>query len=119
MSPRTSTLIAFAAVAILAAGPATAAQSYTKSDTYKNAAIMSGGSLDLTNLVGHVSVVAATDGVLAVDSHIVAAAGSDQEAQTLAGKVNIETKVSGDQVEMIAHYPLDDYSTYYYHDRDS
>ena len=119
MSPRTSTLIAFAALAALASGPVAAAQSYTKSDTYKNTAIKAGGGLDLTNLVGHVSVVAATDGVLAVDSHIVAAAGSDQDAQTLAGKVNIETKVSGNQVEMVAHYPLDDYSTYYYHDRDS
>ena len=118
MSPRTSTLIAFAALAALAAGPAAAAQSYTKSDTYKNTSIKAGGSLDLTNLVGHVSVVAATDGVLAVDSHIVAAAGSDQDAQALAGKINIETKVSGNQVEMTAHYPLDDYTTYYYHDRD-
>jgi len=119
MSLRTSTLTALAALAALTAGPVAAAQSYTKSDTYKNAAIKAGGGLDLTNLVGHVSVVAASDGVLAVDSHVVAAAGSDQDAQALAAKINIETKVNGNQVEMVAHYPLDDYTTYYYHDRDS
>jgi DUF4097 and DUF4098 domain-containing protein YvlB len=114
MSLRPSTLICLALVAGLAAGPVAAAQSYTKSDTYKNPAIKAGGSLELTNLLGHVSVVAASDGVLAVDSHVVAAAGSDQDAQALAGKINIETKVSGNQVTLFVHYPLDDYKTYYY-----
>ncbi|HSN16777.1 MAG TPA: DUF4097 family beta strand repeat-containing protein [Gammaproteobacteria bacterium] len=114
MSLRTSTLICVALMAGLAAGPVAAAQSFTKSATYRNPAIKAGGSLDLTNLVGHVTVVAAGDGVLAVDSHVVAAAGSDQGAQALAGKINIETKVSGNQVTMFVHYPLDDYTTYYY-----
>lgn len=114
MSLRTSTLICLALVAGLAAGPVAAAQSYTKSDTYKNAAIKAGGSLELTNLVGHVTVVGASDGVLAVDSHVVAAAGSDQDAQALAAKINIETKVDGNRVTMFVHYPLDDYKTYYY-----
>ena len=114
MSLRTSTLICLALLAGLAAGPVAAAQSYTKSDTYKNPAIKAGGSLELTNLLGHVTVVAASDGVLAVDSHVVAAAGSDQDAQALAGKINIETKVSGNQVTVFVHYPLNDYKTYYY-----
>lgn len=114
MTLRTSTLICLALVAGLAAGPVAAAQSYIKSDTYKNPAIKAGGSLDLTNLVGHVTVVAASDSVLAVDSHVVAAAGSDQDAQALAAKVNIEAKVDGNQVTLFAHYPLDDYKTYYY-----
>jgi DUF4097 and DUF4098 domain-containing protein YvlB len=116
MSIRIATLFSLAAVAALAASPALAAP-YQKDDTYKNPAIKAGGSLDLTNLVGHVSVVAASDGVLAVDSHIVAAAGNDADAQTLAGKLKIETKVDGNAVEMMAKYPLDDYSTYYYHDK--
>lgn len=114
MSIRTATLFSLAAVAALAASPAFAAPDYQKNDTYKNPAIKAGGSLDLTNLVGHVSVVAASDGVLAVDSKIVAAASSDSEAQALAGKVQIETKVDGNAVEMMAKYPLDDYTTYYY-----
>ena len=114
MSLRTSSLVCLTLLASLAAGPVAAAQSYTKSDTYKNPAIKAGSSLELTNLLGHVTVVAAGDGVLAVDSHVVAAAGSDQDAQALAAKVNVETKVSGNQVTMFVHYPLDDYKTYYY-----
>ena len=114
MSLRTSTLLWLALGASLAAGPVAAAQSYTKSDTYRNASIKTGGSLDLTNLVGHVSVVAATDGVLAVDSKVVAAAGSDQDAQALAAKIKIETKVDGNHVTLFTHYPLDEYTTYYY-----
>ena len=114
MSLRTSTLICLALVAGLSAGPVAAAQSYTKSDTYKNPAIKAGGSLELTNLLGHVSVVAAGDGALAVDSHVVAAADSDQDAEALAAKVKIETKVDGNHVTIFVHYPLDDYKTYYY-----
>ena len=117
MSIRTATLFSLAALAALAAGPALAAPDYQKNDTYKNPAIKAGGTLDLTNLVGHVSVVAASDGVLAVDSKIVAAAGSDADAQALANKLKIETKVDGNNVNMMAKYPLDDYTTYYYHER--
>ena len=115
MSIRSATFYCLAAVAALAAAPAIAAPDYQKNDTYKNPAIKAGGSLDLTNLVGHVSVVAASDGVLAVDSKIVAAAGSDADAQALAAKLKIETKVDGNAVEMMARYPLDDYTEYYYH----
>src|SRR3954468_2337550 len=117
MSIRTATLFSLAAAAALAAGPALAAPAYQKNDTSKNPAIKAGGSLDLTNLVGHVSVVAASDGVLAVDSKIVAAAGNDADAQALAGKLKIETKVDGNSVEIMAKYPLDDYTEYYYHER--
>jgi len=105
---------ALAALALGLAVPALAAQSYTKSDTYRNPAIKAGGSVDLTNLVGHVSVVPADDGVLAIDSHIVAAADSDQAAQALAGKIKIDITASGNSVTAIAHYPLDDYDHYYY-----
>lgn len=115
MTIRTATLFSLAAVAALAAGPALAAPDFQKNDTYKNPAIKAGGSLELTNLVGHISVVAASDGVLAVDSKIVAAAGSDADAQALAAKLQIETKVDGNDVQMMAKYPLDDYTEYYYH----
>ena len=114
MSIRTSTLFCVAVLSALVATPTLAAPSFEKTDTYKNPSIKAGGSLDLTNLVGHVSVVAATDGVLAVDSKIVAAAGNDADAQALGAKLKIETTVSGNNVTMTAHYPLDDYDTYYY-----
>lgn len=115
MSKHPPLLACLAALAALAAGPALAAPHVEKNDTYKNPAIKAGGNLDLTNLVGHVSVVAATDGVLAVDSKVVAAAGSDADAQALAGKIHIETQVSGNNVQMFAHYPLDESTDYYYH----
>jgi len=94
--------------------PALAAQSYTKADTYKNPAIKAGGTVSLLNLVGHVSVVPATDGVLAIDSKIVAAADSDADSQALAGKIKLEIKPEGNDVSVVAHYPLDDYTNYYY-----
>lgn len=111
---RTPLLLGAAALAALATGPALAAQNFQKTDTYSNPAIKAGGSLELTNLAGHVSVVAAANGVLSVDSKIVAAADSDQAAQQLAGKLHIETTVEGDTVHMVAHYPLDDYDEYFY-----
>ncbi|HEY4127701.1 MAG TPA: DUF4097 family beta strand repeat-containing protein [Gammaproteobacteria bacterium] len=117
MSTRTISLFCLAALAGLAAGPAFATQSAEKADTYKNPAIKAGGSLDLTNMLGHVDVVAATDGVLAVDSKIEAAAGSDADAQALLGKVKIETNVSGNKVTIDTKYPLDQYDEYFYNDK--
>ncbi|HEY3860040.1 MAG TPA: DUF4097 family beta strand repeat-containing protein [Gammaproteobacteria bacterium] len=117
MSIRSTSLLCLAALAGLAAGPAFAAQSIEKADTYKNPAIKAGGSLALTNMVGHVDVVAASDGVLTVDSKIEAAAGSDADAQALAGKIKIETNVSGNTVTMTAKYPLDEYDEYFYNDK--
>ena len=110
--------LALAALALLAAGPALATQSYTKSDTYKYPAIKSGGSLDLTNLVGHVDVVPADDGVLEVDSKIVAAADTDADAQALAGKIRVEAETHGNSVVLMTHYPLDEYDHYFYHGED-
>jgi DUF4097 and DUF4098 domain-containing protein YvlB len=117
MSIRPSTLFCLAALAGLAAGPAFAAPSAEKADTYKNPAIKAGGSLSLTNLVGHVDVVPATDGVLTVDSKVEAAAGSDADAQALTAKVKIETQVSGNAVTMKVDYPLDEYDEYFYNDK--
>jgi DUF4097 and DUF4098 domain-containing protein YvlB len=117
MSIRNTSLFCLAALASLVAGPAFATQSAEKADTYKNPAIKAGGSLDLTNLVGHVDVVAASDGVLTVDSKIEAAAGSDADAQALAAKIKIETDVSGNAVTMKAKYPLDEYDEYFYNDK--
>jgi len=105
---------ALAAAALLLAGPALAAPSFTKADTYKNPAIKAGGTVSLLNLAGHVSVVPADDGVLSIDSKIVAGGESDQEAQALAGKVKLEITASGGSVTAVAHYPLDEYSNYYY-----
>jgi len=117
MSIRPTALLCLAALASLAAGPALAAPSAEKADTYKNAAIKTGGSLSLTNLLGHVDLVPASDGVLTVDSKIEAAAGSDADAQALTAKVKIETRVSGNAVTMKADYPLDEYDEYFYNDK--
>ncbi|HEX4299495.1 MAG TPA: DUF4097 family beta strand repeat-containing protein [Gammaproteobacteria bacterium] len=117
MSIRPSTLLCLAALAGLAAGPAFASPSAEKTDTYKNPAIKAGGSLALTNLLGHVDLVAASDGVLSVDSKIEAAAGSDADAQALAAKIKIETDVSGNNVTLRAKYPLDEYDEYFYNDK--
>src|SRR5579863_641155 len=116
MTSRTFRLISLAgaALALLAAGSAFAAPNFTKADTYKYPAIKAGGSLDLTNLVGHVTVVAAADGVLAVDSSIVAAAASDAEAQALAGKLHLDVETHGNSVSILAQYPLDYYTEYFY-----
>ena len=109
-------LLAGALLALGVAGQAWAAQPYEKSDHYQNPAIKAGGSLNLTNLVGRVSVEPATDGVLAIDSKVtaVAASGSDTDAQALAAKLRIEISVSGNNVTAVAHYPLDEYTNYYY-----
>lgn len=117
MTSRTFRLLALAAaaLALLAAGPAFAAPSFTKADSYKYPAIKAGGNLDLTNLVGHVSVVAASDGVLTVDSSIVAAAGSDADAQALAGKLHLDIQSHGNSVSIVAQYPLNEYTEYFYH----
>jgi len=117
MSPRIPALICLAALTALAAGPVAAAQSFEKNDSYKNPAIKAGGSLTLTNMLGHVSVVAATDGVLTVDSKVVTAAGSDADAQALAAKIKFETTSTdgGKGVEMMTKYPLDESTDYYYH----
>ena len=117
MSMRASTLLCLAVLSGLAAGPAFATQSAEKADTYKNPAIKAGGSLVLTNLAGHVDLVAASDGVLAVDSKVEAVAGSDADAQALAAKIKIETDVSGNNVTLTAKYPLDDYDEYFYNDK--
>ena len=117
MSIRATTLLSLAVLAGLATGPAFATQSTEKADTYKNPAIKAGGSLSLTNLVGHVDVVAASDGVLTVDSKIEAAAGNDADAQSLAGKIKIETSVNGNAVTMKVDYPLDDFDEYFYNDK--
>ena len=116
MTPRTRPLhAALAALAFLIAGPALAAgQPYTKADTYKNPAIKSGGEVSLRNLAGKVSLVPADDGVLSIDSSIVATGSSDQDSQTLAGKIKIEITASGNSVEAVAHYPLDEYTRYFY-----
>lgn len=107
--------MALAALGLALAGPAMAAVTpYTKADTYKNPAIKAGGAVDLTNLVGHISVVPADDGVLAIDSKIVAAADSDANAQALAGKIKLDISASGNTVTAIAHYPLDEYTDYFY-----
>lgn len=106
-----------AAAAILAlsvAAPALATTSFTKSDSYKNPAVKAGSTVDLTNLVGHVTVLPASDGGFSLDSAIVAAAGSDADAQALANKIKIEISPSGKDVSAVAHYPLDDYDHYYY-----
>ncbi|HEX7964476.1 MAG TPA: DUF4097 family beta strand repeat-containing protein [Gammaproteobacteria bacterium] len=112
---RIPALLCAAVLAAAAAGPVAAAQSFEKTDTYKNPAIKAGGSLSLSNLVGHVSVVTAADGVLSVDSKVVAASGSDAEAQALAAKLKIVPQVDGNSVTLHAEYPLDDYTEYYYH----
>src|SRR6185312_13765255 len=117
MSIRPSALFCIATLAGLAASPAFAAPSAEKADTYKNPAIKAGGSLTLTNLVGHVDVVAASDGVLAVDSKIEAAAEDDAHAQALAGKIKIETQVNGNDVTLTARYPLDEFDEYFYNDK--
>lgn len=114
MNARSLNLLPLAVLALSLAAPAEAAPSYTKSDTYRNPAIKAGGGLELTNLLGQVNVVPAADGVLAVDSRIVAAADSDAEAQALAGKIRIETQVNGNTVTMLVHYPLDEYDRYFY-----
>jgi hypothetical protein len=108
MSKRIATFFCLAALAALATGPASATETFHKKDSYKNPAIKAGGSLDLTNMLGHVSVVAANDGVLTVDSDIVAAAANAQDAQALAGKINLEAKASGNTLVLVTHYPLDD-----------
>jgi DUF4097 and DUF4098 domain-containing protein YvlB len=106
---------ALAALALVMAGPALAAsQSYTKADTYKNPAIKAGGTVSLTNMLGHVTVVPADDGVFSIDSKIVAGADSDQDAQALAAKVKLEITASGNSVTAVAHYPVDEYTSYYY-----
>lgn len=105
---------AFAVLALSVAVPVLAAQPYIKADSYKNPAIKAGGEVNLLNLVGHVGVVPAEDGVLTIDSKIVAAAGSDQDAQALAGKIKLEITANGNNVTAVAHYPLDEYSKYYY-----
>jgi DUF4097 and DUF4098 domain-containing protein YvlB len=117
MSKRRTQLFCLAALAALTTSPAFAAQNAEKADTYKNPAIKAGGSLDLTNMVGHVNVVPATDGVLTVESKIEAAAGSDADAQALAAKIKIETNVSGNAVTMKVDYPLDQYDEYFYNDK--
>ena len=106
---------ALGAIALLMAGPALAsAQSYTKADTYKNPAIKAGGTVSLMNMLGHVTVVPADDGVLSIDSKIVAGAESDQAAQALAAKVKLEISASDNSVTAVAHYPVDEYTSYYY-----
>ncbi|HEV2109921.1 MAG TPA: hypothetical protein VGT99_01095, partial [Gammaproteobacteria bacterium] len=105
---------ACAVLALSVAVPALAAQPYIKADSYKNPAIKAGGEVNLLNLAGHVGVVPAEDGVLTIDSKIVAAAGSDQDAQALAGKIKLEITANGNTVTAVAHYPLDEYSKYYY-----
>jgi DUF4097 and DUF4098 domain-containing protein YvlB len=117
MSIRTSALLCLAVLTGLAAGPAFAAPSAEKADTYRNPAIKAGGSLTLTNLVGHVDVVAASDGVLAVDSKIEAAAEDDAHAQALTAKIKIDTQVNGNDVTLTARYPLDDFDEYFYNDK--
>ncbi|HEY1771839.1 MAG TPA: DUF4097 family beta strand repeat-containing protein [Gammaproteobacteria bacterium] len=117
MSIRSTTLLCLAVLAGLATGPVFASPSTEKVDTYKNPAIKAGGSLDLTNLVGHVDVVPASDGVLAVDSKIEAAAGSDADAQALAAKIKIETEVNGNSVSLTTKYPLDEFDEYFYNDK--
>src|SRR5579871_3268567 len=87
-----------AALALVLTGSAFAATPYEKTDSYKNPAIKAGGSLELTNLLGKVTVVPAGDGVLSVDSKVVAAGNNDQEAQTLAGKIKLDIQASGDHV---------------------
>ena len=115
MSIQTRTLsAALAAVALAVATPALAAQSYSKSDSYKNPAFKAGSTVRLLNMLGHVSVVPASDGVLTVDSKIVAAGENQQDAEALAGKIKLEIKPDGNDVSVTAHYPLDDYTTYYY-----
>jgi DUF4097 and DUF4098 domain-containing protein YvlB len=91
-----------------------AANQFQKTDTYRNPAIKAGGSLSLTNLLGQVSLEPATDGVLQIDSTIVTVGASDQEAQTLAGKIRVEVSASGNAVTAVAHYPVDEYDEYYY-----
>jgi DUF4097 and DUF4098 domain-containing protein YvlB len=106
--------LAAAALALLAGGPAFAAPSFTKNDSAKYPAIRAGGSLDLTNLAGHVTLVSAADGVLAVDSSIVAAADSDADAQALAAKLHLDVQTHGNNVSIVAQYPLDEYTEYFY-----
>ncbi len=105
---------ALAALALAVATPALAVQSYIKSDTYTNSAFKAGNTVSLLNMLGHVSVVPAKDGVLTIDSKIVAAGENQQDAETLAGKIKIEIKPDGNDVAVTAHYPLDEYTTYYY-----
>ena len=96
-------------------GPALAAtQSFEKSDSYKNPAIKAGGSVSVLNLLGHVSLVPATDGVFSIDTKVVAAADSTQAAQELAGKVRFDVDADGNSLIYTAHYPLDEYTSYYY-----
>jgi len=109
---------ALAILALLAAGPAFAAQTYTKPDTHKYPAIKSGGSLDLTNLAGHVELVPADDGVLTVDSKIVAVASTDADAQALAAKIHLDVQTHGNSVSLMTRYPLDEYDRYFYRGED-
>ena len=115
MTPRNRFLhAALAALALSLAAPALASQPYTKADTYKNPAIKAGGQVSLLNLAGRITVVPAADGVLSIDSSIVAAGSSDQDAQALAGKIKLEITANGNEVTAVAHYPLDEYTHYFY-----
>lgn len=114
MTPRTPLLVS-ALLALAASGPVlAAAQTYEKPDTYKNPAIKAGGTVSVLNLAGHVSLVPATDGVFSIDTKVVAAADSAQAAQELAGKIKFDVDASGNGVSYSAHYPLDEYTSYYY-----
>ena len=114
MTPR-APLLACALLALGVSGQAFASvQSFEKPDTYKNPAIKAGGTVSVLNLVGHVSLVPATDGVFSIDTKVVAAADTAQAAQELAGKIKFDVDASGSSVSYTAHYPLDEYTSYYY-----
>ena len=98
----------------LNSGASAANNQVQKADTYRNPAIKAGGSVSLTNLVGHISLQPAADGVLQIDSNIVAVGASDQEAHDLAAKVHVDVSASGNDVTAVVRYPLDEYDEYYY-----
>ncbi len=116
MTPRIRFLpAALAALALCLSGQVLAeSKPYTKADTYKNPAIKTGGAVSLLNLVGKITVLPASDGVFSIDSNIVAAGTSDQDAQALADKIKLEITANGNEVTAVAHYPLDDYTRYFY-----
>lgn len=114
MTPRTPLFVS-ALLALGISGPVlAAAQTFEKPDTYKNPAIKAGGSVSVLNLAGHVSLVPATDGVFSIETKVVAAADNTQAAQELAGKMKFDVDASGNSVSYTAHYPLDEYTSYYY-----
>ena len=118
---RAAKALSFVLLAMLVAGvqtvlvpPAVGAPFQEQREVRRTFTARQGATVDVENLVGEIVVEGTSGGEVEIVATINAESGSEADAQTLLGLLNIEFDESGDGIDVEVNYPVDRFDKYRY-----